>query len=384
MKKNIREKSEIVALVTSNAFSLINFRAPLIAEMIRSGKKVLAFAPDYDENLRAEVMLLGAEPIDFKLSRAGVNPIKDLLDGLNLYLLLRKLKPDVTLCYLIKPVIYGTIAAWLARIPCRFVLIEGLGYAFNNLNEKKQNLKSLILFHLVSRLYGVALKKAHKAVFLNDDDKNEFINAGIVSHEKTYCLGGIGVDLNNWHPTQPILSPVTFLLAARLIREKGIFEYINAAREVKKDYPEVRFILIGGIDLNPGSLAHSEVEAWVDEGLIEWPGHVSDVRSWLAESSVFVLPSFYREGVPRSIQEAMAMALPIITTNSVGCKETVIDGVNGYLIPPKNYQALAIMMRRFINSPELIAQMGVKSRLLAEDRYDVYKVNKRLMSYLEL
>jgi glycosyltransferase involved in cell wall biosynthesis len=161
-------------------------------------------------------------------------------------------------------------------------------------------------------------------------------------------------------------------------------EFVEAARRIKAKYPDTRFLVLGGLDTNPGAISGKEVEGWVMEGLIEWPGHVADVRPYLAQASVFVLPSYYREGVPRSIQEAMAMARPIITTDAPGCRETVIPGVNGFLVPVRDVDALVSAMERFINEPELIEKMGKESRRIAEERFDVHKINRVLLEAMGL
>ena len=171
-------------------------------------------------------------------------------------------------------------------------------------------------------------------------------------------------------------------LVAHLLREKWVEDYAAAARLVKQQHPQARFILLGGLDENPGSITQAEVQTWVDEGVLEWPGH-SAVPPWLAQTSVFVLPS-YREGVPASTQEAMAMGRAIITTDVPGCRETVVDGDNGFLVPVRDPQALAQAMLRFINQPELIARMGVRSRQMAEEKFDVHKVNARLLQEMGL
>ena len=175
-------------------------------------------------------------------------------------------------------------------------------------------------------------------------------------------------------------QPVTFLLAARLLREKGIVEYAHAARQVKQLHPEVRFVLLGGLDPNPGGLREAEISAWVTEGILEWPGHVA-VKPWLAKTSVCVLPS-YREGLPRSTQEAMAMGRPVITTDAPGCRDTVQEGVNGYLVPVRDVAALAQAMLRFVNNPSLIEPMGHASRRMAEANFDVRQINARLIKIL--
>ncbi len=366
-----------IAIIAPYAPSLIRFHGPLIAEMVAKGLEVFAFAPDYDEATRAGVNALGARPVDYSLSRTGMNPLRDIADILRLSLCLLRLKPDMVLAYSFKPIIYGIITAWLVRVPQRFALITGLGYAFTSSGEA-ESLKRRLLQGIAMRLYKVALRQAKTVFFQNDDDRTFFVNSRIVRSTQAVLVNGTGVDLDYWQPAPPVLRPVTFLLAARLLREKGIVEYIEAARRVKMLHPEARFILLGDLDSNPGVLSRAEVEAWVTEGIVEWPGHVADVRPWLAQTSVFVLPS-YREGKPRSIQEAMAMARPIITTNAPGCRETVIDGKNGFLVPVRDVDALVNAMLNFIKHRELIERMGQASRKLAEEWFDVRKVNQVML-----
>ena len=372
-------KKCLCAIVSSQAFSVVNFRGPLIRDLVAIGVQVHAFAPDYDDELRQNVLKLGAIPVDFQLSRTGMNPIRDGLDTLRLAFMLRRLRPDVMLGYFVKPVIYGTLAAWLAGVPRRVAMIEGLGYVFT-VSDSRQTWSRRLLRTLVSSLYRVALARAKNVIFLNADDLSEFVTNGLVDEAKAVKLGGIGVDLNEWPLTPPLIQPVTFLLAARLLREKGIVEYIEAARLIKKLQPEVRFILLGGLDPNPGGLKQSEVDRWVKEGVVEWPGHV-DVKPWLVQASVFVLPS-YREGVPRSTQEAMAMGRAVITTDVPGCRETVEEGLNGYMVPRRDVPNLAKAMLRFVEDPSLIVIMGRESRKLAEARFNVHTINAQLLKFL--
>lgn len=338
---------------------------------------MFAIAPDFDEQTRASVRLFGAVPVDCYLSRTGMNPLRDILSVLRLMALLRRLKVDVSLAYFIKPVIFGNVAAFFARVPRRFCMIEGLGYVFTPPGGHEPATRK-ILRMLVSLLYKLSLKHAHRVFLLNEDDIAEMVNRGLVRHAQVVKLNGIGVDLTQWMPTTAVSQPITFLLAARLLREKGILEYAEAARIVKVKYPATRFILLGGVDPNPGSLNALEVSEWVTESLMEWPGHVP-VKNWLAQTSIFVLPS-YREGVPRSTQEAMAMGRAVITTDAPGCRETVVDGLNGFLVPVRDAAALADAMMRFIKQPELIETMGKASRTLAEERFDVHKVNAIMLA----
>ena len=366
-----------VCIIGNQAYSLLNFRGPLIASMVRRGLEVFALAPDYDEDTRAAVRMLGAEPVDFSLSRTGMNPARDAADMLRLAYFLRRVKPDITMGYAIKPVIFGTLAAWLARVPRRFAMIEGLGYVFTS-PEEIEPLKRRILRGGVSILYAIALRCANLVFFLNKDDVDELSKKRLVPSTKVFLLGGIGVDLDYWKPAPPATKPVTFLLAARLLREKGIVEYAGAARLIKKKHPDTRFILLGSLDSNPGALSESEVQQWVSDGILEWPGHVPDLRPWLAQTSVYVLPS-YREGLPRSTQEAMAMARPVITADAPGCRDTVINGQNGFLVPVRDADALAAAMERFIVQPDLIDKMGQASRNMAEERFDARKINQVIL-----
>lgn len=371
-----------VALISSSAFSLSNFRGPLIQALVSRGVRVYALAPDFDQTTRASVEQLGAVPVDFSLDRTGIRPLRDALDTLRLVTLLRRLKPDATLAYFIKPVIYGSLAAALAGVRRRFALVAGLGYVFTADGTgdgfKRRLLKAAALF-----LYRAAFRVCEAVFLQNQDDVDELVGRRVLPLDKVVLLSGSGVDLDRLSPTPPLQSPPTFLLMARLLREKGIVEFVEAARTLKRDYPEARFLLLGGSDSNPGRIDEALVQAWVEEGAIEWLGHVADVRPWIAASSVFVLPS-YREGKPRSTQEAMAMGRAVVTTDAPGCRDTVEEGVNGYLVPVRDSAALADAMRTFIMNPSLMISMGLKSRRMAEQRFDVRAVNRTILAEMSL
>lgn len=379
-KKNPKTAfSPKLALITGQAFSIANFRGPLVGEMVRRGLTVYALAPDYNDNSRAAVLSLGAIPIDFPMSRTGMNPLQDICNMLRLAVVLKRLKLDMVFAYSIKPVIYGSIAARLANVPKRFAMIEGAGYVFTDL--EKPSLYRKLLRKFVSKLYWLGLSQVHQVFMLNSDDKKLFIDSGMVKSANVYLIDGIGLDLDHYQ-VQPVALPQTcFILIARLLREKGIYEYIEAARIIKSNHPNIRFLLLGNIDLNPSSVLESEVQDWVKEGVIEWPGQVSDVRPWIAQANVFVLPS-YREGLPRSTQEAMAMARAVITTDAPGCRETVVDGINGLLVPVRNPIALAQAMLRFIDEPLLASKMGYESLQMAKKRFNVHKINAEILAIL--
>ncbi len=370
-----------LCLISNLALSIVNFRGPLVSEMVKRGLTVYALAPDYNDASRAAVRLLGAVPLDYSMSRTGMNPLRDALDTVRLALQLRRLRPDATFSYFIKPVIYGTLAARLAGVPKRYAMIEGAGYVFTEdarLSRRRRALRAAVTW-----LYRLGLSQAEHVFMLNPDDKKLFVGEGMVASGKVQLLNGIGLELTHYRMAPAVSAPVSFLLIGRLLREKGVYDYVVAARQVKAAHPHVRFVLLGSIDLNPGSISEAEVRAWVAEGLIEWPGQVEDVRTWIAAASVFVLPS-YREGLPRSTQEVMAMGRPVITTDVPGCRETVQHGVNGFMVPVRDPAALARAMQTLIEQPELIAPMGAASRRIAETKFDVHTINSEILTAMAI
>ena len=366
-----------VAIVAHYAPSVALFRGALIRALVRQDIQVWVLAPDFTPTTRNQVALLGGQPADYFLNRTGANPFHDIRSVVSLRSCLRHCQPQAVLAYGIKPVVYGMLAAQSLNISRRIALITGLGYAFTQPSGAKG-----ALVHLAARtLYRLALQASHTVLFQNPDDLRAFAERGIVSPNKALVVGGTGVDLEEFAAHPPTLEPITFTLAARLLREKGIVEFAEAAQRIKQRYPNTRFLLLGGMDTNPGALREHEVRQWAEAGILEWHGHVPDVRPYFAQTSVYVLPS-YREGVPRSTQEAMAMARPVITTDAPGCRETVVDGVNGFLVPPRDVDALVRAMERFILQPELIITMGQASRKLAEERFDVHKINQRILAVM--
>jgi len=357
-----------VAFITSGARTVPNFRGTLIEELVARGAEVLALAPDWEDDTRAATRALGAEPVDISMARAGLNPVRDANDMVKMAALLRRQAPDAILTYFAKPNTYGMLAGWMAGVKRRVAMVEGLGFAFES--SELAGTKAKLVSSGAKLLYRAAFSRADLVLFLNSEDEAVFRGDRLVAPDKIVNFGGIGVDLEAFAPTMPVVDPPTFLLMARLLRGKGILEYAEAAARVKARYPQARFVLLGDVDANPDSLTREEVQPWVDRGVIEWPGHVSDVRAQLAAASVFVLPAWCREGLPRSTQEAAAMAKPVITTDVVGCRDTVVDEINGFMIPGRDVAALAAAMTRFVQEPALIVSMGLASRRLAEERWD--------------
>ncbi len=368
-------------LIAGLAESLLNFRGPLIAALQACGLQVHVAAPDlpagHATRLALEARNLAVHNIPMR--RTGTNPVADLQTLWALWRLMRLVQPEMVLGYTIKPVVYGSLAAWLAGVPRRFALVTGLGYAFLGGDQAGQRGPRARLQALVQWLYAVALARVHKVFFQNQDDQALFRQRGMLAANTPSCVvNGSGVDVASFAmvplPDAALGSPVRFLLIARLLGDKGVREYAQAAARVRAVHPQVQCVLVGWIDSNPNAIGQAELDAWVADGCIKFLGRLADVRPAIADCSVYVLPS-YREGTPRTVLEAMAMGRAIITTDVPGCRETVVDGDNGFLVPVKSVDALERAMLQFVNDASLAPRMGLRSRQIAQDKYDVHKVN---------
>ena len=375
--------SKKIIIIGTIASSLYTFRKDLILSLIDKGYNVYAFTSDSDETELAKISQLGAIPIHYKLSRGGLNPYEDLSNTISLYKNIKKIQPDIVFSYFIKPVIYGTLAAKLAKVSKKIAMIEGLGFAFTEQPEGYSK-KAKIVQRVQVALFKLALPLADKIIFLNPDDVKDLLYSHSIPVRHYEVLGGIGLKLADYpyQPVNPKNGKINFLFIGRLLKEKGIFDFIEAAKIVKQRYPNAKFTVLGRTDAdNPGALHADQVQELVATGVIDYPGQVSNVVDWIADSHVFVLPS-YREGVPRSTQEAMAVGRAVITTDVPGCRETVVDGVNGFIVPKWNPQALAEKMIYFIENPEQIQVMGEQSYKIAQEKFDARKVNERLLKIL--
>ncbi len=371
-------------IIAGLAESLINFRGPLIHALQRKGFQVHVAAPDMskDENVRNHLQRLGVSVHQVSMQRTGINPFADLSTAFAVLRLILKIKPDRFLAYTIKPVIYGISAAWLARVPMRYALITGLGYTFLGGGQRRY------LRALVQLMYRWSLNHAHSIFFQNSDDLSLFLELGILKTISKSCVvNGSGIDLHSFGvrplPYGSQDGKVCFLFIGRLLADKGVREYAEAARSMKISYPQARFTIVGWIDGNPNSITQAELDGWVASGSIEFLGRLADVRPAIEACSVYVLPS-YREGTPRTVLEAMAMGRAIVTTDAPGCRETVVHGENGFLVPVQDAEALAQAMRRFIDEPDLQQRMGARSRQIAEEKYDVHNVNAVMLAGMGL
>lgn len=374
-----------IILIGTVATSFYGFRADLIRTFLKKGHQVYAFTSEYTAEDLKKIEKLGATPITYTLNRGGLNPLADIIATYQLSKKIKAINPDIVFSYFSKPVIFGTLAAKLAKAPRVVGMLEGLGYTFTEqpegLGKKTQLIKKIQVF-----LYKIALPQLDQLIFLNPDDPKDLLEKYAINVKKVEVLGGIGLNLQDY-PYQPLSNihlPLKFLFIGRLLKEKGIHEFVQAAKLVKKIYPDTEFTVLGAIDHhNLGALQQSDLDTLISSNIIQYPGHVSNIKDWIADSHVFVLPS-YREGVPRSTQEAMAIGRAIITTDVPGCRETVINTNNGFIVPKWNPEALAEKMIYFIEHPEQARLMGAESYKIAVEKFDAEKVNQRLVNILGL
>jgi glycosyltransferase involved in cell wall biosynthesis len=368
-----------VAVLGGFAPSLTGFRGAMMKAMVAAGHEVVGLAPEQDPAVEAQLAAMGVAFRAVPIGRTGRNPLEDLRTLRALTGVLGELKPDLLLSYTIKPVIYGSMAAARVGIPHRHAMITGLGSSLVG-----QGFKGKCMAAVAKWLYRRGLSKASGIFFQNPDDRAFFEAHRLLSPQcRVTMINGSGVDLDHFFPAEVPAGPATFLMVARLTRDKGLFEFVEAARQLKARFPEVRCQLLGALDSNPTAVSLEQVRVWEREGHIEYLGATKDVRPFLRAAHAVVLPS-YAEGTPRSLLEAMAIGRAVVTTDAPGCRETVIEGKNGYLVPVKDATALAGAMARFIEEPALAARLGIASRAYAEEKFDVNKVNAVILQALGL
>lgn len=370
-----------IALLSNFAHTLLGFRRDLIRSLADGGHKVYCFAPDFDAASRHALQELGGMAVSYTLNSRGMNPLQDLRATWQLARQLRRLKIDAMLACFVKPVIFGAFAAKLAGVARRVGMIEGLGNAFTRHAAGLQP-KARRIRRIQAALYRLALPLLDTVILLNDDDRRDLLEHHRIRTRQTVILGAIGLNLADYPPQTLPEGPVSFVFVGRLLREKGVFELLAAAEQVKTQYPSVRITLVGGFDHgNPFALSPCELQPYLDRGTVRHLGHSDDVAGVLAAHHVFVLPS-YREGFPRSTQEAMAVGRTVITTDVPGCRDTVVHGVNGLLVPPYDADALAAAMLHCIENPAQVQHMAQESRTMAATQFDVHPINRRLTALL--
>ncbi len=369
--------SQTVLINASYAPSLLQFRGALLQRMVQAGHRVHASAPDLAGPIAADLRALGVSPHDVPLARTGLNPWEDLQYRRAIRCLVDAHRIDLVMGYTIKPCIWGSLAARDSGV-ASVSLVTGLGYAFTAGRSWRQRAVSAVS----RRLWRHATAANRAVIFQNPDDRDDFIAAGALADvTKARLVNGSGVDMASY-PKAPLPAAANFLMIARLLGNKGVREYAEAAASLIKEGVDARFTLVGYHDEGPDGIAEADLARWCASGL-DYAGAQEDVRPALAACSVFVLPS-YREGTPRTVLEAMATGRPIITSTAPGCRETIVDGESGILVPARDAGALADAMRRLAGATALRQQMGEAAWERCSARYQVDHVNAQMMRHLQL
>lgn len=361
---------KIIVVAPKNK-TVFNFRGDLIRDMIASGNEVVVVGPNRD--YIDDIMALGiSEFVEVPLVKDNTSVMGDLGYYKRLKQVFRRQKPDLVFGYTIKPVIYGSIAAKSAKVPNIYAMVTGLGRVYAS-----QSFKAKAVRLIIKKLYQKAFRACRKVIFQNQDDIKEFVAQRYLPENKCVHVNGSGVNMKRFSKADLPEQPV-FLMVSRIIREKGVLEYCRAARVAKQTHPEARFILLGGLDSSIGALTMDDIKEYISDGSIEFPGEVKDPVSYYHQCSVFVLPSYYREGLPRTILEAMSCGRAVITTDWPGCRDAVINGETGFLVQPKNYMEVADRMRQLIENKDLLNQMAENAYQRCLTVYEVGIVNQSM------
>ncbi|MGD9677345.1 MAG: glycosyltransferase family 4 protein [Vulcanibacillus sp.] len=366
-----------IAVLSSHTSSLFWFRMDMMKDFIKHGHTVIALGPEPESTWKSKFEDNGIKYKQLFVERNGINPFSDMKTYRELCQFMKEEKPDKVFAYQAKTVVYGSLAAKAKGITEVYPLIAGLGSIFRGEGFKNKIIKAVMKIE-----YHSACKASKKVFFQNNDDKNEFINNGLIQEDKIVIINGSGVNLEKFK-SEPLPETPAFLFIGRLIKDKGVMEYLEACKRIKDEYPEVRCLLVGPFDSNPSALQLEELQSFIDQGIIEWFGEQSDVRPYIKQCSTYVLPS-YHEGTPKTVLEAMAMGRSIITSDAPGCRETVTDGYNGYLVPIKNIDTLVGKMKSLIEDQETNEIMAERSLKLAKEKYDVNLINKSIMNTMGL
>jgi glycosyltransferase involved in cell wall biosynthesis len=354
-----------IVFTSNTSFYLFNYRLYLMRQLKDKVGKVIILAPKdhkYSQLLEKEFEFYPVKNLD----RKGINPVQDLKLLIEYFRLFKKIKPDLVINFTIKPNIYSSISAGLLGISSVSV-VTGLGYAF---------IRETWLTKLVKMLYQFAFRFNNFIIFQNEDDMRIFMKT---CKEKCLLIETSGIDTMFFTPSiceSFRKDYFTFLYVGRLLRDKGIYELIEAFKKLKIEYPMIRLVIVGDVDVgNPNSLKREDLEEWIKESSITWLGFQEDVRTFYCLADCVVLPSYYREGVPRVLLEAMAMEKPIITSDSPGCRNVCIDGVNGFLVKPREIKSLYNAMKKMVEIDyKSLKKMGEKGRKLVEEKYEISKI----------
>ena len=370
-------KQKKIAVMSSHTPSLFWFRMDMMKHFQALGYEVVAIGNEDETAWKERFQKQNVRYLSVNISRNGTDPWKDVVAFQKIRRILKQEMPDKIFTYQAKTIIYGALAARSLGIRDIYPLIAGMGSVFLNNDPKSVAIRTVLLAE-----YKIALHHCPAVFFQNQDDVQLFQNRKLVKSCQVRLLHGSGVNLERFR-VLPMPAATAFLCISRLIRDKGVYEYLEACRTIRKEFPQIRCLLVGPFDSNPSALKPEELQRFIDDGSVEYFGEQEDVRPFLEQCSVFVLPS-YREGTPKTVLEAMACGRAVITTDAPGCRETIIDGDSGYFVPLRDVDSLAAKMREFIAEPWKAADMGEKGRRRAEELFDVNKVNSDIAKVMNL
>lgn len=372
----MKKEKKTIAVLSSHTPSLFWFRMDMMQDFISHGYRVYALGNEDENNWTGKFEEHGIKYRQIDVERNGINPLHDIKTFRSIRNTLKEVKPQKIFTFQAKTIIYGALAAKSLCIKEIYPLIAGMGSIFLNDDFKTKLIRQLMIAE-----YKTALSGCPTIFFQNHDDVDIFKKTKILSKQKVVMLHGSGVNIEHFS-VQSLPEQTAFLCISRLIKDKGVYEYLEASKKVKEKYPFVRCMLVGPYDSNPSAIKPEELQPFIDKG-IEYFGEQEDVRPYLKQCGIFVLPS-YREGTPKTVLEAMACGRAIITTDAPGCKETVDNGVNGILVAVKDVDDLYAAMESLIQKPEMVARMGIEGRKMAETIFDVNLVNKTICEAMKL
>ncbi|MBR5844215.1 MAG: glycosyltransferase family 4 protein [Bacteroidaceae bacterium] len=356
-------------IVVNQDFFFLSHRLPIGVAARDAGYDVTIVSED--TGVSYKIREAGLNTINLPINKAGTNLSDEMKTLLFLYNLFRKEKPDIVHLVGLKTMLWGSLACRLAGVKAMVSAVSGMGVLFD-----EEHAHSFMSRSILKVLRITHKKKNTKLIFQNNDDKSIFMNAHIMREEQCAFTNGSGINLENYDYTpEPDDRPIKVIFTARMVTDKGTLVLIDAAKKMEREYRgKVQFLLCGGLDSNPKGITREMLESCCDGEYIQWLGHRKDVLELLKQSHIMAFPSWYREGLPKSIIEAEAIGRPIVTTDSVGCRDTVIDGKNGYIIPIKDSNTLVVALRKLIDNDELRRTMGRNAREFAVERFDIKDV----------
>ena len=365
-----------ILVIASNTKMFFNFREDLVKEFISHGYKVSVIVPE--TGFKEQFLRLGAKEIVVSMNKNTISIFKNLSYLKRLKAVIKKENPNIVFSYTIKPIIFGSLAAHANKIENIYSMVTGLGHLY----EKDVSFKTKIIRFICGNLYRFVFRYNKKIIFQNQDDINEVIKRHYVKIDKCALVSGSGVNMNKFKKTS-LPSENVFIMVSRVLKSKGVMEYFEAAKMVKDIYQKTRFIYIGKIDKTSYAINYNDLKPYIDSNIIEYIAETNNVYKYLKLARVYVLPSYYREGIPRASLEALATGKAIITTDSIGCRE-VINGKNGFLVKPKDVNDLKEKIIYMIEHHEEVEKMGEESYKYCRERFEVSIINKKMLEILEI